>query len=178
MVSQERLPFRSKAKGNSVFIRFDGVSNHSTVWCNGRAVGERPYGYSSFTCDLTATIKFGSENVIAVRVDHSQYADSRWYAGSGIYRNVFLSVVDKVHVDTNGMYVTTPNVTTDSADIRVQTVVRNDGAARASVTVLTTIKDADEREVASTEETRSVPANGQTSFRSSDESIAACTLVA
>ncbi len=153
-----------QAKGKSVFIRFDGVSNHSTVWCNGRQVGQRPYGYSSFTCDLTPTIKFGSENVIAVRVDHSQYADSRWYAGSGIYRNVFLSVVDKVHVDTDGTYVTTPNVTADSADISVLTVVKNDDTARASVAVVTTIKDADEREVASTEETRSVLANGQTSF--------------
>ena len=55
--------------GKTVTIRFDGVMNHSTVWCNGKKVGERPYGYSSFTCDLTGVAKAG-ENVIAVRVDH------------------------------------------------------------------------------------------------------------
>ncbi len=96
------------AKNKTILMRFDGVMNHSTVWCNGKQVGERPYGYSSFTCDLTPAIRFGGENVIAVRVDHEQYADSRWYAGSGIYRNVFLSMVDGVHVSMNGTSVTTP----------------------------------------------------------------------
>ena len=60
------------AKEKSISIRFDGVMNHSTVWCNGRKVGQRPYGYSSFTCDLTPAIRFGEKNVIAVRVNHAE----------------------------------------------------------------------------------------------------------
>ena len=67
--------------------------------------------------------------MIAVRVDHSQYGDSRWYAGSGIYRNVFLNVTGKVHVDTNGTFVTTPKIAADAAEVDIQTIVKNDGAA-------------------------------------------------
>lgn len=152
------------AKNKSIRIRFDGVMNHSTVWCNGQQVGGRPYGYSSFTCDLTPAIKFGGENLIAVRVNHEQYADSRWYAGSGIYRNVFLSITDKLHVDTNGTFVTTPKVTPDSAEVDVQTIVKNDGTAAAAVTVVTSITDDHGTIVASQEETGSVSAGGQKQF--------------
>jgi hypothetical protein len=141
----------AKLADKSISIRFDGVSNHSTVYCNGQLVGERPYGYSSFNCESTPAIKFGAENVIAVRVDHEKYADSRWYAGSGIYRNVFLNVTDKLHVDHNGVFVTTPRITTDSAEIDVVTTVTNEGAARTSSTYCTVanmVKDAAGRIVA------------------------------
>ena len=150
------------AQDKLITIRFDGVMNHSTVYCNGRQVGQRPYGYSSFTCDLTPEIKFGGENVLAVRVNHEQYGDSRWYAGSGIYRNVFLNLTDKVHVDTNGTFVTTPHVTADSADISVQTIVKNDGTAAANVTVVTSIRDGKGAAVASLAIAGPVPINGQT----------------
>ena len=152
------------ASDKSIRIRFDGVMNHSTVWCNGRQVGERPYGYSSFTCDLTPMIKFGGDNVIAVCVNHQQYADSRWYAGSGIYRNVFLSCTDKLHVDTNGTYVSTSRVTVDSADVEVQTIIKNDGAVAKNLTLLTQIRDGKGETVASMEQTAPVPAGGQNQF--------------
>jgi beta-galactosidase len=150
------------AAGKSISIRFDGVMDHSTVWCNGKQVGDRAYGYSSFTCDLTPAIKFGGANVIAVRVDHSHFADSRWYAGSGIYRNVFLGMTDKVHVDTYGTFVTTPQVAADSADVNVQTFLKNDGSAAADVTLVTAIKDAKGGTVATMEQGGSVPPGGQT----------------
>ena len=149
------------ANGQSVTIRFDGVMNHSTVWCNGQRVGQRPYGYSSFTCDLTPAIKFGAPNVIAVRVNHELYGDSRWYAGSGIYRNVFLGLTDKVHVATNGTFVTTPQVSADSADIDVQTTVRNDAAAAADVTLVTSIQDNKGTTIAALEQTASLPPGAQ-----------------
>ena len=152
------------ASDKSIRVRFDGVMNHSTVWCNGRQVGERPYGYSSFTCDLTPAIKFGGENVIAVCVNHQQYADSRWYAGSGIYRNVFLSCTDKFHVDTNGTYVRTSSVTVDSADVDVQTIIKNDGAVAKNVTLVTQIRDDKGETVASADQTAPVPAGGQYQF--------------
>jgi beta-galactosidase len=151
----------AEAANQSVRIRFDGVMNHSTVWCNGQQVGERPYGYSTFTCDLTAAIKPGGQNVIAVRVDHEQYADSRWYAGSGIYRNVFLAVTDKLHVQTNGTFVTTPNASADSATADVETVVKNDGSGITNATVVTSIEDPAGATVASLEETAPVAAGGE-----------------
>ena len=129
------------AKDKLVSVRFDGVMNHSQVWCNGRLVGGRPYGYSSFTCNLTPAIRFGEKNVIEVRVDHTQYADSRWYAGSGIYRNVYLNVTGKVHIDTNGVSVTTPKVTGDSAEVEVRTIVTNDSPVAANIVLMIAIED-------------------------------------
>ncbi len=154
----------AELKNKVISVRFDGVSNHSTVWCNGRQVGERPYGYSSFTCDLTPAIQFGAKNVIAVRVDHSKYADSRWYAGSGIYRNVFLNVVDKVHVATYGTFVTTPHVSADAAEVNVKTLVQSERPEIASVTVVTQIIGAEGKIVASKEESNSVPGGGEKEF--------------
>ncbi len=124
------------AKDKLISIRFDGVMNHATVWCNGKKVGERPYGYSSFTCDLTPAIRFDEKNVIAVRVNHEQYADSRWYAGSGIYRNVYLNVTGKVHFDDNGVFITTPNVTPNSAEVDVRVIVNNDGPVASEIMLL------------------------------------------
>jgi hypothetical protein len=129
------------AKDKLISIRFDGVMNHATVFCNGKQIGERPYGYSSFTCNLTPAIKFGEKNVIAVRVNHEQYADSRWYAGSGIYRNVWLNVTEKVHFDDYGICVTTPRVDYDWAEVKFNAVVKNDSEAAAKVDVLIQIKN-------------------------------------
>ena len=70
--------------GRIATIEFDGVYDHAEVWVNGHFVGGRPYGYSSFECPLTPLRQVGSaDNVIAVRVDHSRFADSRWYTGLG-----------------------------------------------------------------------------------------------
>jgi beta-galactosidase/beta-glucuronidase len=133
---RKTLTLGEDAKDKAVSIRFDGVMNHSTVWCNGKEMGQRPYGYSSFTYDLTGALHFdGKPNEIAVRADHTAYADSRWYAGSGIYRDVFLRVTDKTHVATNGTFVTTPKVTKDSAEVEVHTLVKNDGGAEAEAMV-------------------------------------------
>ncbi len=116
-------------KDKVIAIEFDGVYNNSEVWINGHFMGRRPYGYSSFQYDLTPHVKFGSEeNVITVRVDHSKYADSRWYTGSGIYRHVRLCITDKLHIGHWGTYVTTPKVEKDSAVIRIETTLKNEYA--------------------------------------------------
>jgi hypothetical protein len=147
----------ASAAGKTVTIRFDGVMNHSTIWCNGKQVGERPYGYSSFTCDLTGALKPG-ENVIAVRVDHTQYADSRWYAGSGIYRNVWLNITDAIHVAPNGTSITTPAANAQTANIDITTTVKNDSSAAAVVGVVSTIMDASGKVVATVTDSAEVPA--------------------
>ena len=89
------------------FIEFDGVYMNSTVYVNGREVGFRPYGYSSFEYDITPYIKKGSENVIAVRVDNSDQPNSRWYSGCGIYRHVWLTTTSRSHFNHWGVHVVT-----------------------------------------------------------------------
>ena len=108
-----------------VAVEFDGVYDHSEVWLNGHFVGGRPYGYSSFECVLTRLARFGADNVLAVRVDHSRFADSRWYTGSGIYRHVRLRLTEKLRVAHWGTYVTTPEVAPEAATVRVETGVEN-----------------------------------------------------
>ena len=122
------------AAGKVVAVEFDGVYNHAEVWLNGQPVGGRPYGYSSFECDLTPQLKFGAEeNVLAVRVDHSQVADSRWYTGSGIYRHVRLRVTDRLHLAQWGTFVTTPKVANNTAEIQIETTLQNDTGAPSTV---------------------------------------------
>jgi beta-galactosidase len=123
-----RKHFRLDAgdKDKLVAVEFDGVYDYSEVWINGHLVGGRPYGYSSFECVLTPLLHFGStENVIAVRVDHSRFADSRWYTGSGIYRHVRLRLTDKLRIGHWGTSVTTTEATPDSATVRVETRIEN-----------------------------------------------------
>ena len=108
-----------------IFIEFDGVYRNSEVWINGTYLGKRPNGYISFRYELTPYIKYGKNNVIAVKVDNSQQPNSRWYSGSGIYRNVRLVTTNSVFVDNWGTYVTTPDINADSATIAIQTTVTN-----------------------------------------------------
>lgn len=122
------------AKTKLVAVEFDGIYNHSEVWINGQLVGGRPYGYSSFECDLTPFVKFGgAPNVLVVRVDHSRFADSRWYTGSGIYRDVRLRLNDTVRMVPHGIYVTTPKVADGSAIVHIETEIQNDSPSDVSV---------------------------------------------
>ncbi|HEU6449304.1 MAG TPA: glycoside hydrolase family 2 TIM barrel-domain containing protein [Verrucomicrobiae bacterium] len=133
-----RKHFRADAslRGKDLTIEFDGIYNHSEIWLNGFLIGGRPCGYSSFECDLTPYLKFdGTDNVIAVRVDHSRFADSRWYTGSGIYRHVRLRITDELHIATWGTFVTASDVGSNSAVIQVSTTITNgtDAAAKISI---------------------------------------------
>jgi len=116
----------SASDSSSIFyIDFDGVYRNSEVWINGHYLGKRPYGYSSFRYELTPWLIFGGKNVIAVRVDNSKQPNSRWYSGSGIYRNVWLVKTGKVHVNHWGTSIITSNVTEKSSHLKINTVVRN-----------------------------------------------------
>jgi beta-galactosidase len=135
--------------GKNIFIEFDGVYMNSQVWINGTSLGTWPYGYTTFQYDLTPHVKSdGSDNVIAVRVDNKQ-PNSRWYTGSGIYRNVWLTALNPIHVAFNGGFVTTPTVSASSASVSVATEIENRGRASASVKVKTTIFDPGGTQVAS-----------------------------
>ena len=97
-------------QGKRIFIDFDGAMANAKVWLNGQYVGGWPYGYQPFRLELTPHVKFGAENVLAVRLDTAHWG-SRWYPGAGLYRNVWLVKTSPVHVGHWGVFVTTPSIT-------------------------------------------------------------------
>jgi len=112
--------------GRKIFIYFEGVYENSEVWINGTYLGKRPNGYISFQYDLSPWLKYGKENIIAVKVDHSKYGDSRWYTGSGIYRNVKLVITSPVHIKNWGVRYTTPEISPEKAKLNIEVTVLNE----------------------------------------------------
>jgi beta-galactosidase len=135
-------------KGRRVSLEFDGVYHRATVYVNGREVGFHPYGYTAFAYDITDYLFPGAENVVAVKVDHSDCPTSRWYSGSGIYRHVWLNVTDPVHVALWGTSVTTPSVSAERAFVRVETTLQNDGTKTATVSLVSELRNPSGRTVA------------------------------
>jgi len=116
------LPTTDQAK--KLWLEFDGIYNNSAIWLNGHYIGGRPYGYTSFQVDLSEYANYGDEpNVISVKVDRTAYADSRWYTGSGIYRNVRLVKAEPVYIPQWGIQITTPDVSTNMAKVSINTEI-------------------------------------------------------
>jgi beta-galactosidase len=134
-------------KGKRVVLQFDGVYMNPEIWLNGQPVGSHPYGYASFWFDVTGAIRFGSPNVLAVKV-RNEGENSRWYSGSGIYRHVWLYVLPAVHVAQWGTSIATADVSAASATVDIRTRVENQSGAAADVTLTTRILDAKGAEVA------------------------------
>ncbi|MFT3994019.1 MAG: glycoside hydrolase family 2 TIM barrel-domain containing protein [Dysgonomonas sp.] len=145
-----------------IYIDFDGIYWNSKVWVNGQLLGERPNGYISFRYDLTPYLRFGEKNVIAVRVDNSQQPNSRWYSGSGIYRNVWLVKTNPVHVSQWGTYVTTPAVSKENAEIKIVTSVDNTKTTGQDAELISILINAEGREFAKTSTTIHIEANNKT----------------
>lgn len=143
-------------KGKKVVIHFDGVYHQSDVYINGKHLGFHPYGYTSFEYDLTPYLNYGKKNILAVRVNHSNSPSSRWYSGSGIYRHVWMKVTNPVHVATWGTYITTPNISGTSADVKITTSIENGSLANGNLQVQNKIINAEGREEGSTNASVSV----------------------
>ena len=139
-------------------IDFDGIYMNSEVFINGQSLGKRPYGYISFCYDITPYLKWNEKNVIAVRVDNSEQPNSRWYSGCGIYRNVWLTKTNPVHVDEWGTYVTTSEISNNNATLNIVTTVQNSGNNNETVTLKSILNDMDGSIVAETESSVSVVA--------------------
>ena len=148
----------SQLERQRVSIEFDGVASNATVYFNGQKLGFHPYAYTSFWFDLTPLLKPGQTNVVAVRVDSSEQPSSRWYSGSGIYRHVRVVVTDPTHVARWGIFVTTPEASSSSSRVFVQTRVANESAEQAGVSVETTLVDATGKKVGSARSTLQVQA--------------------
>lgn len=124
--------------GKCVFLKVDGAMSYATVWCNGKLVGGWPYGYSSWQLDLTPYLEFGKPNTLAIRLDNPKDS-SRWYPGGGIYRNVWLIKTAPVHVAQWSTYITTPKVSTSSANVELIATMLNQSDNPAQVRIATQI---------------------------------------
>ena len=153
------------------FIEFDGVMANSDVWINGFHLGKRPYGYTSFSYELSGHLKFGKGvvNVLAVKVDNSIQPASRYYAGAGIYRHVRLVVTNPVHIDQWGVYISTAQVTDKKATINVQTKIINASASANSIVVETTVFDPAGNAVKSNESKQTIAAGTSLTIKQSLE---------
>jgi beta-galactosidase len=156
----------ASAKGKYIAIDFDGVYRNSEVWINGHYLGKRPNGYIAFRYDLSKHLRYGAMNTIAVKVDNAKQPNSRWYSGSGIYRDVKLLTTNPVHVEQWGSYVTTPEVTEQAAKVQVELRVNAAGKKQAAE-IKTLILDASKKLVAST--TQKVQLGGTAPFTTSLE---------
>ncbi|KAI3398075.1 hypothetical protein diail_9939 [Diaporthe ilicicola] len=120
------------------YLDMDGAMSYAIVWLNGNLVGGWPYPYNSFRLDLTPYLEPGDENLLAIRLDNPSDS-ARWYPGGGIYRNVWSTKTSSVHVGHDGTYVTTSDVSSDSAAIEISVQVSNRGSAASGVEVTTDI---------------------------------------
>ncbi len=148
-------------RDKEIYIDFDGVYMNSSVYINGHFLGMRPYGYASFTYDITPYINKNGKNVIAVKVDNSDQPNSRWYSGCGIYRNVWLRALSPVHVAQWGTQVIPFDITPESASLKVITTVENNSSRNEKVQLNTRVVDPSGTVVASSFTPMNVRKNAQ-----------------
>ena len=134
--------------GKTISVEFDGVMQNSDVWINDFHLGHRPNGYVSFRYELTGHLNFGGDNVIAVRTDTSAQPASRWAAGAGIYRHVRLVVTEPIHVLENGIFISTPKISTTETTVKIETAITNASASKRKITLVTQLISPDEKTVA------------------------------
>ena len=146
---RKKLILPNDLKGKKISVQFDGVMANSEVWINGNSVGKRPYGYSSFSYDITPYVHFGNEaNFISVKSIDSLQPASRYYTGAGIYRHTWLIATDPVHIAHWGVFVTTPQVTADKASVNLKIEVENTSPKVQAVEIQSSIVDKNGKQVA------------------------------
>lgn len=157
---RKSLHVPSTQEGQQVYLYFEGVYNRSEVYINGQLLGKRPNGYISFMYDATPYIKYGEDNIISVRVDHSQSADSRWYTGSGIYRDTWVVYANPTHIAQWGVYAYPKNVTKKQATINLEVELENGTSAEQTITIVNELIAPDGKSVAQKSQKLKVRANG------------------
>ena len=139
---RKNVEIPSALSAKRISLNFDGVYMDATIYVNGTELANHPYGYTPFSVDITDAVKFGENNIIAVKVNH-QTPSSRWYSGSGIYRNVDLVVTDPVHIGYSGVKVVAKNIDSyngsGTLNLDVSTILTNSGNSAKTVTVKHTV---------------------------------------
>lgn len=155
---RKSLEVPASAQGKKVYLYFEGVYNRSEVFVNGRSLGKRPNGYVSFMYDATPHIRYGEGNTVAVKVDHSQSADSRWYTGSGIYRDVYVVYADPLHIAQWGVYAVPEVDARGNAALKVEVELTNGTEGNATVQIVNELKDPSGKVVATAKQNLKVAA--------------------
>ena len=145
--------------GKRIIIQFDGVYMNPEIWINGISLGSHPYGYTSFWFDITEHVVVGKQNVLAVKV-RNEGENSRWYTGSGIYRHVWLKMLEPVHIAQWGTSITTPEVNATSAKVSIKTRVNNQTDKTSTIKVVTTILNAKGEETNKIESEQAIDKSG------------------
>ncbi len=159
---RKRFSAATVPAGDHVEVVFDGVYMNSDVWLNGKLLGNHPYGYTAFAYDLTPHLRRDGENILAVRV-RNEGRNSRWYSGSGIYRHVWLNITGSVRVPLWGVCVTTPQVSRDSATVKVAVQIENRAQAARDVIVRVRLFDSKSASIGSRDVRQSLAAGGSAS---------------
>jgi beta-galactosidase len=131
---RKRFALPASDAGRRLVLEIDGAMAYALVWLNDQFVGGWPHGYTSFQFDLTPYARPGRENVLVIRLDNPPDS-SRWYPGGGLYRNVWLTKTDPVHIAQWGVFVSTPRVSPESAIVSVQVVTENETGVTAQLTL-------------------------------------------
>jgi len=150
----------SALMGQKLFLQFDGIYMDAKVWINGEHLGNHPYGYTSFWYDISDKLHFGDENVIAVKVCN-EGENSRWYSGSGIYRHVWLTITEPIHISTWGTSITTPVIEEGLATVIVSNDIVNLAETGASLKIKTKILNSSGEVVASQENELEIKTGGK-----------------
>ena len=137
------LDVPASERGRRIALEIDGAMSYASVWCNGRLVGGWPYGYTSWQVDLTDCLRYGAGNQLAIRLDNPPDS-ARWYPGGGLYRHVWLRSTAPAHIGHWGVQVTTPQVSAERAEVRVQLALRNDADKPAALRARTELYRLDE----------------------------------
>lgn len=135
---RKKLNIPTSDAEKSIFLDIDGAMSYAMVWLNGQLVGGWPYGYNSWRLDLTPFIVTGGENQLAIRLDNPNNS-ARWYPGGGIYRNVWLTKTNRIHVAQYGTFITTTAISKTSATIDLAVNIDNDSKTDAKVEVITNV---------------------------------------
>jgi beta-galactosidase len=151
----------SSWQGKQVFVYFDGVYKNSEVWINGHLLGKRPNGFISFQYELTPYLNLKGENTVVVKADHSEFADSRWYTGSGIYRNVYFIVKAPVHIGNWDVAFSTPGVSASKAQINIKATITKSAGLLTEVNVKASLYDENNKIVAALQKPVKVKAEKQ-----------------
>ena len=158
---RKKFDVPSSWKGKCISIYFEGVYMNSEVYINGKSLGVHPYGYTTFSYDLTPFLEFDRENVLSVKIDNSKQMNCRWYSGSGIYRHVWMIVTDPVHIATWGVNITTPQVSVERATVNIQTLVKNETILPQSIILKTRLQGKNAVTVGGNQIKVDLPANSE-----------------
>lgn len=139
-------------KNKRVLLDIEGIMLIGDVWVNGQKVGSTDYGYLGFEADITKQLKYDAENIVAVRASTGKQGASRWYTGGGLFRDVHLVVKNPVAIARNGVFISTPKITEQNADVSVQVELEGIRGKSLDIEINAKIMAPDGRLIAETKE--------------------------